>query len=88
MRFEGWLIADQSSPSHKAMRAERALRLAAVIEQLPDAQRVAVEQHYFAGSSLAEIAAHVGRSPAAVAGLLRRGLESLRNQLSTDESMP
>src|SRR5262249_60717710 len=38
-RFEAWLAADQSSPSHRAVREEELLRLAQAIEQLPRDQR-------------------------------------------------
>jgi DNA-directed RNA polymerase specialized sigma24 family protein len=33
------------------------------------------------GWSLAQIAGHLGRTPAAVAGLLKRGLQQLRHEL-------
>ena len=37
-------------------------------------------QHWH-GCSLAEIGAHLGRTPAAVAGLIKRGLRQLRSLL-------
>jgi RNA polymerase sigma-70 factor (ECF subfamily) len=40
-----------------------------------------VELHHFAGRSLAESAAELGRTKAAVAGLLHRGLVKLRDLL-------
>ena len=51
------------------------------LARLPDAQREAVTLQYWHGRSLNEIAAHMGRTPAAVAGLLKRGLKQLRQAL-------
>jgi DNA-directed RNA polymerase specialized sigma24 family protein len=48
---------------------------------LPDTQREAVVRHYWQGQSLQEIGQHLGRSPVAVAGLLKRGLQQLRSRL-------
>ncbi len=80
-RLEAWLAADQSSPSGHAQRQEQALHLSAALAKLPDAQREALILRHFHGRSLAQIARHLGRSHAAVAGLLKRGLQQLRNQL-------
>jgi len=77
-RLEAWLAADQSSPSQQAERGEQALRLAEALEQLPEAQREALVLQHWQGLSLAEIGAHLGRSPEAVAGLIKRGLKQLR----------
>lgn len=84
-RLEGWLAADQSSPSQRAERNEQMLRLANAVESLPDAQRDAIALHYWQGWSPTEIASHLGRSPAAVGGLLHRGLRTLRAVLSQSE---
>jgi RNA polymerase sigma-70 factor (ECF subfamily) len=51
------------------------------LETLPDTQREAVVRHYWQGQSLQEIGQHLGRSPVAVAGLLKRGLQQLRSRL-------
>lgn len=80
-RLEAFLAADQSSPSQRAVRNENVLRLAAALETLPDAQRRAVELHYWEGCTVAEISEALGRSTSAVAGLLHRGLTALREQL-------
>ena len=50
------------------------LRLADALAGLPDAQREALVLQHWQGWSLAEIGEQLGRSPAAVAGLLQRGL--------------
>jgi RNA polymerase sigma-70 factor (ECF subfamily) len=52
---------------------------------LPEAQREALVLHYWQGLTLAETAARLGRTPAAVAGLLQRGLKALRGALSDPE---
>lgn len=80
-RMEAWLAAEQSSPSQKAQRNEQLLHLAHALNQLPEVQREAVVLHYWQGWSLADIAAHIQRTPAAVAGLLHRGLSQLREHL-------
>jgi RNA polymerase sigma-70 factor (ECF subfamily) len=77
-RPEAWLAADQSSPSQKAARNEELLRLAAALAALPADQRYAVERHYLHGTPLAAVAAELGRTKPAVAGLLHRGLGTLR----------
>ncbi len=77
-RLEGWLAAQQSSPSQRAARQEALLQLAEALAQLPDDQRRAVEMKHLQGRSVAEIAGRMGRSETAVGGLLRRGLQRLR----------
>lgn len=80
-----WLAADQSSPSQRADFNEQVLRLAAALAALPDAQREAIERHYLQGEPIAVIAAGLGRTPAAVAGLLKRGLKTLREMFCDQE---
>jgi RNA polymerase sigma-70 factor (ECF subfamily) len=80
-RLEAWLAAEQSSPSQQVDRGEQLLRLADALTTLPDAQREAVERHYLLGEPVAVVAAAMGRTPAALAGLLKRGLQQLREIL-------
>lgn len=84
-RLEAWLAADQSSPSAQAVRNERLLRLADALAELPEGQREAIVLHYWQGQPLAAVATELGRTPAAVAGLLQRGLKTLRSSLSEPE---
>jgi RNA polymerase sigma-70 factor (ECF subfamily) len=79
------LAADQSSPSEQAMRHEQSVRLAAALAQLPELQREALLLKHCEGWSLTEVGEHLGRSPAAVASLLRRGLKQLRAYLHEGE---
>jgi RNA polymerase sigma-70 factor (ECF subfamily) len=76
-----WLVADQSSPSQKAMRKEQWDRLVDALAQLPQDQRTALELRHLQGRSIPEICEQMSRSTAAVAGLLRRGLKTLRSLL-------
>jgi RNA polymerase sigma-70 factor (ECF subfamily) len=80
-----WLAADQSSPSASAQRKEQAVRLADALESLPESQREALVLHYWQDWTLPEIGRHLGRSPAAVAGLVQRGLKQLRTLLREAE---
>ena len=71
----------QSSPSQKAAKQEDVLRLSVVISKLPEAQREAIVLHHLQGLSLVEVAKQIGKSEAAVAGLLFRGLKKLHDLL-------
>jgi RNA polymerase sigma-70 factor (ECF subfamily) len=84
-RLASWLASDQSSPSQQAVRNEQELHVSDALAALPDAQREAIVLHYWQGCSLAETAQQLGRSPAAVAGLLHRGLKTLRGLLTEQE---
>jgi RNA polymerase sigma-70 factor, ECF subfamily len=84
-RLEAFLALDQSSPEQRAGRNEELLRLAEALERLPEAQRQAVELHYLRGWRLEKIANHLGRGKSAVAGLLHRGLDKLREFLHAPE---
>jgi RNA polymerase sigma-70 factor (ECF subfamily) len=80
-RLGDWLAADGPSPSRGAIRHEEAVRLAAALADLPEAQREALVLQHWQGLTLAEIGERLGRTPVAVAGLLKRGLKRLRELL-------
>jgi RNA polymerase sigma-70 factor (ECF subfamily) len=80
-RLECLIAADQTSPSQRAVRSEELLRLAAALTRLSEDQRQVVELHHLKGLPVAEVAAQMGRTPAAVVGLLFRGLKKLRRLL-------
>jgi RNA polymerase sigma-70 factor (ECF subfamily) len=80
-RLECLFAADQTSPSQRAVRGEELLRLAAALTRLPEDQRQVVELHHLKGLPVAEVAAEMGRTRAAVVGLLFRGLKKLRQLL-------
>jgi RNA polymerase sigma-70 factor (ECF subfamily) len=75
------LDAGYSSPSQKAMRVEEEARLARALGALPDDQREAVRLRHVEGWALADIARHLNRTPAATAGLIKRGMQALRRHL-------
>jgi len=84
-RLEAWLAGDQPSPSAQLNRQEQLLGLAQALAELPEDQRLAVELHHLKDCSVADAATAMGKSEAAVAGLLRRGLKRLRELLAERE---
>ena len=81
LRLERLLATDGPSPQDLAARNERVVKLAEAITELPPEQREAVELHYWHQWTLQQIGEKQGRSKSAVAGLIRRGLSSLKKQL-------
>jgi RNA polymerase sigma-70 factor (ECF subfamily) len=63
------------------VRIKLELELAEAISELPDDQQTAIELHHLRGLTVPEVCERMKRSPAAVAGLLRRGLKALRARL-------
>ena len=76
----GW-PRSRSSPSQRAVKQEDLLRLSEALTELPEAQREAIVLHHLQGLKLAEVATEMGRSEAAVAGLLFRGMTALHTLL-------
>ena len=79
--MQRWLVAEQSSPSIRAVRNEDLLRLADALMQLAQPQREAIVLHHLQDCTLKETAEALGRTEPAVAGLLHRGLRRLRELL-------
>lgn len=84
MRLAGLPAGDDPSPSAQAEFNERALRIATAVESLSEGQREAVILHYFQDLTLPEVAARMGKSTTAVAGLVHRGVTTLRSVLSEE----
>lgn len=84
-RLAGWLASNQTTPATAAGREEEAVRVAAALAALPDAQREAVVLRHWHGWSLDQIAEQLGTTRAAVTGLLYRGLKTLRGRLRNEE---
>jgi RNA polymerase sigma-70 factor (ECF subfamily) len=80
-RLEEFLADDGTSPSQKFERDERLRRLADAMARLPEDQRRAIDLKHLQGKTVHETAAAMGKTTAAVAGLLRRGLHTLREDL-------
>jgi RNA polymerase sigma-70 factor (ECF subfamily) len=83
-RLAACVTGREPTPSAVVERAERGMRLAAALAQLPPPQREAVTLKHFEGRSLAEAAEKMDRSAASVASLLRRGLARLREILAEE----
>ncbi len=77
-RLEAWLVRDESTPSHKASRAEQLRLLAEALASLPDDQRDAIEMHNLQGFTVPEVARRMNKTVASVTGLLYRGSKALR----------
>ena len=73
-----------TSPSQRIMRGEQAAKLSRAISQLPLEQAQAIRLKHLDCWSLKEVASHMKKTERAVAGLLQRGLETLRDRLTLD----
>ena len=78
--------SETTSPSQRMMRDEAAVYLANCLEDLPATQKEALRLRYVEGASLKQIAQAMDKTEMAVAGLLKRGLQSLRNRMISDSS--
>ena len=78
---------NEPCPSMQLVRREVADRFVEAIEQLPPDQADAVRMRYFEGLSVGEIAAALGRSRTAAAGLIKRGLAGLRAVFQAEGSL-
>ena len=76
-----YLPGDTSGPVTRTIRGESAKLLLKAIDDLPDNQSEAVRKRHLEQKPVTTIAQEMGRSVSAVAGLLQRGLESLRSKL-------
>jgi len=81
-RIEVWIGGVGTAPQEQVERGELLLRLAEALPRLPEDQRQAVDLKHRQGRSVADICRQTGRSEAAVAGLLRRGLKRLRELMA------
>jgi RNA polymerase sigma-70 factor, ECF subfamily len=84
-RLEAVLATSEQVPERWAQFNERLVRLAGAMAGLPENERTALDMKHLQGLTVAAISLHMGRTEAAVAGLLRRGLKRLR-QLLAEES--
>jgi len=84
LQLEGWVQAPTATPCQAAIGHERSQLVVEALALLPDDQLRAIELHHLQGLTVPEICEQMGRSPAAVAGLLRRGLKALRQRLPDD----
>ena len=75
-------VGQFTTASQKVMRGERRRELERAIDQLPDGQQEAIRLRYLHELKVAEIAQQMERSEEAVAGLLKRGVKTLKDILS------
>lgn len=80
-RLDAWVASEDSSPSRKLVQSEDLMHLAEALSTLPEPQRLALILKNWHGWSVHQIAEELERSPEAVAGLLKRGLASLRKRI-------
>lgn len=80
------LPSEASTPSQRVMRNEAAADLFVTLQRLPETQAQAILLRYIEGFSLAEISQAMEKSEDAVAGLLKRGLRSLRKHMANEGS--
>jgi RNA polymerase sigma-70 factor (ECF subfamily) len=65
-------------PVVHVLRGEQLQQLADALARLPTDQRRAIELHHLEGHSVKEVAVYLHKSRGAVAGMLGRGLKTLR----------
>ncbi len=82
MRLEGLLAGDSPTPSQNVMVGEHVIRLAEAVDRLPAAQAEAIRLHYLEGLKLAEVAEVMDKTTGAIAGLMHRGMKTLREELA------
>jgi RNA polymerase sigma-70 factor, ECF subfamily len=87
-RLEFFLAAPAPTPAEKVERIELLLRLAEAIDRLPEDQRDAVNLRYLHGYRVDEVARLLDKTEKAVAGLLLRGREALREFARTIDLSP
>jgi RNA polymerase sigma-70 factor (ECF subfamily) len=83
-RLDVWLADERSSPSQQVLRQEQLGRLYEALMKLPEDQRIVVEGKHLHGLSVEQISQQMGKSEAAISGLLRRGMRSLRELLQNE----
>ncbi len=82
LKLANLLTANTSSPSAALHRQDRANELAKALLKLTTEQRQAIMLKYWHGATLAEIGEQLGKSTEAVAGLVFRGMQKLRGEIS------
>jgi len=84
--MQDMIPSESSSPSQRMMRDEASVVLALCLERIPESQREAVRMRYLEGMSLKQISERIDKSEMAVAGLLKRGLRALREEMANQQN--
>jgi len=80
-RLQNWLAVEDTSAGQRLVQQEEALRLLEALAKLDPRQREALILQKYHGWKLEQIAAHLGCTAGAVAGLHARALQELRQHL-------
>ncbi|MEX2169208.1 MAG: sigma-70 family RNA polymerase sigma factor [Pirellulales bacterium] len=75
------LASDESTPSTRLMRGEKAARLMHLLDSLPERQAFALRMRFYEKLPMRDLADLLGTSELAAAGLIKRGLRNLRQRL-------
>lgn len=81
-QLDAALVAMQPGPSEAVEQSEQLMRVAAALAELSADQQSAIELHCLEGLTIAETAQSMSKTEPAVAGLVRRGLKTLRQTLN------
>lgn len=76
------------SPSQRAMQGESIVEITQALQRLPERQRRAVQFRHLDGWSIADIANFLETTDAAIGGLLKRGLQQLREEMQKNTVDP
>jgi RNA polymerase sigma-70 factor (ECF subfamily) len=77
------LHADHTPPEIRVEKNEQLLQLARAMLKLTQDQRYAVTRHHLQNATVATVAAEMGRTREAVAGLVHRGIIRLRDEMES-----
>ena len=82
-------IVDQKAPNAEATieRRQQGNVLLSAIEQLPDAQRLAISLYYYEELEVSEIARALENTEQGVRSLLKRGRQNLRRQMQMEKDL-
>jgi RNA polymerase sigma-70 factor (ECF subfamily) len=84
LKVEQFLAKSFTAPVDQMQLDEEKIRMCEAVENLPEAQRLAIELHHFLGWPISQVAKEMGKTPVAVSGLLKRGLKTLRSKLKSE----
>ena len=79
---------DEAGPEQRAALSEDLDRLAEALKELTDDQREVIELRFFAGLSVMEAAAAMGRQEGTIRGLQFRAIAALRRSLGIEVAAP
>jgi RNA polymerase sigma-70 factor (ECF subfamily) len=81
------VYADSGTPSRVVRREETLGALLTCIASLPEAQHQVIQLRFLEGVSVADAAARLGKTEAAIVALTQRGLQGLRESLARRDDL-